>query len=566
MLAEAPLIKPAVVSSRAVVVSGHPLASEAGRAVLEKGGNIVDAMIAVSFALGVVEPDASGIGGDGQAVLYLRGMSEPVVVEYKDQTPMRATLDNARIFRNGRLVADGPAAANIPGVVAGMDHLFRRYGSGHVTWAELLEPAIRYAEDGFVLDEALPSTLSEGRRYLEKYAEAARVYLPGGRLPRPGERFVNRDYANTLRVLAREGADAFYRGSIARRIAADMEANGGIITYDDLAQYHAIERRPVAGRYRGHVLFTGGPPVGSGVALLEGLQILDNYPRTMGATPSTDADYWHHLIEAWKVRDPIRRIADPGLWPVDYEQHLQRAHAAELFRKIDPARAMRYPDRADEGEGASSRIGSGTTAFVVADADGNMIAVTQTLSTWGGAFYVSRDLGFLYNNHLRSNRTARGAYGQLLPLMRSNTTSVPTLVFREQGRTREPRLALGAAGNAWIPATAYSIIAAVLDGGLSMQRAIEAPRFLVSRDPADPLGTAARVEIEDRFPRPVLEELMARGHRFHKVGRKGEVRYGYAAAALVHAGERRVEGASEPRRSHLAVAVGASTTLTQPQP
>lgn len=571
MVAEQPLIKPPVVSSRAVVVSGHPLASEAGRLALEKGGNIVDAMIAVSFALGVVEPEASGIGGDGQAVLFLKGMSEPTVIEYKDQTPIRATLDNLAIFRDGRLVGDGAAAANIPGVVAGLDYLYRHYGSGRVKWAELVEPAIRYAEEGFVLDEALPSSLAEGRQFLQKYPEAARIYLPGGRVPKPGDTFVNKDYAETLRTIATEGAQAFYRGSIARRIAEDMAASGGIITYEDLAQYHAVERRPVSGQYRGHVLYTGGPPVGSGVSLLEALQILDNYPARPGAMPATDTDYWHHVLESWKVRDPIRRIADPGLWPVDYESHLRPSHARELFRKIDPAKAARFPEADPEEEtgaerpsaGGAERIGRGTTAFVVADAEGNMIAVTQTLSTWGGTFYVSKGLGFLYNNHLRSNRTTRGAYAQLVPLMRSNTTSVPTLVFREQDGERLPRLAVGVAGNAWIPASAYSILTAVIDGGLPMQRAIEAPRFLVGRDPADALGNAARIEIEDRFPRATLENLSARGHRFHKIGRKGEVRYGYASAVLVDPAAGRVEGGSEPRRSHMAVAVGGAGTTTQ---
>ncbi len=231
MVTEQPLIKPAIVSSRAIVVSGHPLASEAGRLALERGGNVVDAAIAVSFALGVVEPEASGIGGDGQAVLHLTGMAEPTVVEYKDQTPMRATLDNPKIFRNGRLVGDGAAAANIPGVVAGLGYLYKRYGSGRVTWASLIEPAIKYADEGFILDDALPSSIAEGRQYLKKYSEAERIYLPGGRLPKPGDRFVNKEYAETLRVIAREGADEFYRGTLARRIAADLEANGGIMTY-----------------------------------------------------------------------------------------------------------------------------------------------------------------------------------------------------------------------------------------------------------------------------------------------------------------------------------------------
>jgi gamma-glutamyltranspeptidase len=563
MIAEQPLIKPRVTSSNAVVVSAHPLASEAGRIALARGGNIVDAAIAVGFALGVVEPDASGIGGDGQAVLFLKGMTAPTVVEYKDQTPRAATLDNPRIFRGARLVGDGPASANIPGVVAGLDYLYTHYASGRLAWGDLIEPAIRYADEGFRLDAALPSSIAEGRQFFLKYPTSARIYLPNRRVPKAGDRLVNRDYAATLREIARDGADTFYRGALARRIAADMEASGGLITFDDLAQYRAIERAPVTAKYRGHVLYTAGPPVAAGVSLLEALQILGQYTPKPGATAATDADYWHHSIEAWKVRDRIGRIADPAHWPIDFDRHLQATHASDLFRRIRPDVAVRYPEDAEDAGPPSERIGSGTSAFVVADGEGNMIAVTHTLSTWGGSFYVSRGLGFLYNNHLRSNRTAAGTYGHLLPLMRSNTANVPTLVFRDEDGAQVPRFAVGVAGNAWIPASAYSIITALVDGGLPMQRAIEAPRFLVARDPADALGTGARIEIEDRFPRPILQDLTARGHRFQKIGRKGEVRYGYASGVSVDLRTHQVEGGADPRRSHAALAVSELRETTQ---
>ncbi len=557
LVAEQPLIKPVVTSTGAMIVSGHPLASEAGRKAFERGGNIVDAMIAVSFALGVVEPEASGLGGDGNAVLYLKGMARPTVVEYKDMTPSHATMDNPAIVRDGRLVADGPAAANIPGVVAGLDYLYSHYGSGKVSWASLIEPAIALADDGFVLDEALPSSIAEGRRFLEKYPEAAKIFLPGGRVPKPGDRFVNKDYAETLRAIAKDGAETFYRGAIARKIAADMEDNGGIITYADMAQYRAIERTPVEGRYRGHTLYAAGPPISTGIQLFESLQILERYAPRPGARSTTDADYWHHVIEAWKVRDPLRRVADPERWPVDFDEHLRADHAMRLFRKIDPAKASTF-ERQTEDDGPftppPSRIGRGTTAFAVGDAEGNLIAVTQTLSTWGGTFYVSKGLGFLYNNHLRSTRTTPGAYGSLVPLMRSSTGTVPTLVFSGQPGALVPKLAVGCAGNAWIPLTVYNVITSVIDGGLGAQAAIEAPRFLPGRDPADARELGARVEIEDRFPAPVVHDLEARGHRFQKIGRKGEVRYGYASAVLVDTAAGRIEGGAEPRRSHAAVA------------
>jgi gamma-glutamyltranspeptidase len=566
MVAEQPLIKTPVVSRQAVVVSGHRLASEAGVAMLARGGNVVDAAIAVSFALGVVEPDASGIGGDGQAIVFLKGMKEPTVIEFKDQTPIHATLDNTTIFKDGRLVGDGPAAANIPGVVAGLGYLYDKYGSKRLKWDELVAPAIRHADEGYVLDESLPTSVTQGQSLLAKYEAAKKIFLPNGRPPKPGDRFVNRDLATTLRAIATGGATEFYQGEIARRIAADMAENGGIIGYDDLAQYRAVERAPLSGRYRDHIVFSPPPPVSSGASLIETLQILDHYAARTGTSVTRDANYLHYVIEASKVRHPLMQVGDPALWPVNVAPHLDYAHAGELFAHINPARASRYRAEAEDRRDASpragdtDRIGRGTTAFVIVDTEGNMVAVTQTLSTWGGSFYVSKGLGFLYNNHLRSSRATRGVFGQLLPLTRSSSTSVPTLLFREVNGVRTPRVAVGAAGNAWIVPSVYTVITNIVDGGRPAQAAVEAPRLLVGRDPADPGGLAARVQIEDRIPRAVLADLTKRGHTFQKIGRKGEVRYGYASAAVVDVDARTVEGGADPRRSHAAVAVETDGT------
>jgi gamma-glutamyltranspeptidase len=622
LVAEQPLIKPQMTSRHAMVVSAHRLASEAGVRVLSRGGNVIDAAIAVSLVLGVVEPDASGLGGDGMAILYLKGMKQPTVIDFKDQTPIHATLDNPALLRDGRLVGDGAAAANIPGLLAGLDYLYQHYGSKRLRWEDLVAPAIRHADEGFVLDETLPTSLAEGQSLLRKYEASRTLFLPNGRVPRPGDRFVNHDLASTLRAVAAGGATEFYQGALARRIATDMAEHGGIIGYDDLAQYRAVEREPVSGRYRDHVVYSTPPPVSSGTSLVETLQILDHFKARGGATASKDADYLHYLIEASKIRHTLREVADPALWPVSIAQHLDYTHAGELFQLIDPKKAGRFRADADfrddggpngpltipgsttpSGAGASGagsgtsgstpnsaspnspsapgvpradasgesrmpnvptmdlrdtrddddHIGRGTTAFVVVDGEGNMIAVTQTLSTWGGSFYVSKGLGFLYNNHLRSSRTARGTVGQLLPLMRSSSTNTPTLVFRESNGVRTPRLAVGAAGNAWIVPSVYAVVTNILDGGLTAQSAVEAPRFLLARDPADPNGTQPRVQIEDRFSRPVLQELIHRGHTFQKIGRKGEVRYGYASAATIDAETHTVTGGADPRRSHAAV-------------
>jgi gamma-glutamyltranspeptidase len=203
------------------------------------------------------------------------------------------------------------------------------------------------------------------------------------------------------------------------------------------------------------------------------------------------------------------------------------------------------------------RVGTGTTSFVVADAEGNMIAFTQTLSTWGGNYYVSKGLGFLYNDHFRGGRGGTG-FGSTLPLMRTSTTSVPTLVFAPSPAGARAsgisgfvgRLATGCAGNAWIPASVYNIILNVIDGGMSAQEAIEAPRFLIGGG----AGGGSRVQIEDRLPRALLADLESRGHTFAKVGRKGEVMFGYAAVAVVDSTKGTVSGGADPRRSHAVAA------------
>lgn len=570
MVAEQPLIKSGAESTRAVVTSGNPLASAAGAQMIANGGNVVDAGIAVAIALGVVEPDATSIGGDGQAILFLKGMSEPVVVEYKDMSPSHATLDNPKLFTpsGGRTANDGPTVANIPGVAAGWDLLYQKYGSHKIAWADIVAPAIKLADEGFILDDALPTTIAEGRSQFAKYPESAKLFLPGGHVPKPGDRFVNKDYAETLRILAREGARSVYTGTIGQRIVADMAANGGVIDAEDLAQYRAMERKPLVGHYRGNLVYSVPAPVSSGAQLIETLNILDHYTPKPGATYTTDPDFFHYVIDSWRVRDGGERIADPERWPVDYGDHLEPAHALERFKLLDPYKAYVAPAGGRGGgaspvsvttgfqsEDESGRIETGTTGFVVADAEGNMIAFTQTLSTWGGNFYVSKGLGFLYNDHFRGGGGRGGGFGSLVPLMRSNTTSVPTLLFAPVAPGGPSSgipgyralMAVGCAGNAWIPASVYDIILNVVDSGMSAQRAIEAPRFLI--------GGGAGVQIEDRFPQTELRTLEAMGHTFQTVGRKGEVKYGYASVAVVRPDKGTVEAGAEPRRSHGAVGV-----------
>ena len=490
MVAEQPLIKPLVVSDRAVVVSGHPLASRAGALALEKGGNIVDAAIAVSFALGVVEPDASGIGGDGMALLYLKGMAEPVAIDYKDQVPIRATRDNPLLAAS---TGDGASAANIPGVVAGLDLLYRNYGSKRIPWADLVAPAIDYAENGYELDTALPTTIAEGRKFFEKY-RVGRPHLPAGRQGAEGRRSLRQQGLRRDAEDDREGR----RRCLLPRI--DRAAH---------RRRHGEERRPHHGRRSRPVPRDRAPaarrPLSRSPDLLVAAAGLDRRGADRNAADSRELP----AAARRDVRDatpttcttrsspggcairgrgsPIRRCGTSASGRISTRRTRPRSSSGSIRRR-PPAIAAAPP-----AEGPPERIGRGTTAFAVVDAEGNMIAVTQTLSTWGGTFYVSDGLGFLYNNHLRFG--GGSGPGRFLPLARSSSTSVPTLVFKtagaSPGQLGSPRLAVGAAGNAWIPASVYDIILNVIDGGMDAQRAIEAPRFLVGRDPADPAAQPA---------------------------------------------------------------------------
>ena len=588
MLRERPTARDEV-TGRAAVSSAHPLATAAGIEVLEAGGNVVDAAVAVSFALGVVEPDASGIGGYGQMVVYLTDMDEPVVIEFLTRAPEAATLNNAALQDPTR-----PMLANVPGTVRGMELALERYGSGEVEWEQVVDPAVRLAEDGFVLDDAFTTTLSLHRdRYLDDETSTALFFRDGEPLA-PGDHYKNPDLAWTLKEIATGGADAFYEGDVARRMVEDLRGKGNAMTMEDMARYFAVERTPVVGEYHGHTIYSAAPPVSGGVSLVAKLNLLDNQPD-LGLL-SEDAATLHALIEAWKLQPSSRgRLADPSLWPVDIGPVIDADAATERWTAcFDPDRATDPDDLEQEsGEPACAqqqeKIASvwgedmscedspegcrytGTTSYAVADADGNFVAVTQTLGTWGGNFYVTPGLGFLYNDKLRSYGSNPSGYGARLPYARNGTSISPTLVFRGVGDSQRPLLAVGAAGNAWIGAAVYTVISGVIDGGVGPQRALELPRFLVSRRGGGGGGrgdggrggggrgggatTDAQIviQLEDIVAPAVLRELRGMGHKFEMISLRGEMRMGYGAAVLVEEGNVRAGG--DPRRSGTARAI-----------
>jgi len=578
MLGERPPLR-AEAEGRAAVSSAHPLATAAGVEILKAGGNVVDAAIAVSFALGVVEPDASGPGGYGEMLIQLGGMPEPTAIEFMTKVPMAATPDNAALRD---LPPDGPMRVNVPGTIAGMELAWRNYGSGRVPWSRLIEPAIRIAENGYPVSDGLATTLHREWQAFARYESSRRLFFRDGKPLEEGDTLRNPDLAAMLRRVAAGGADAFYRGAVARILVEDLRAGGSPIALGDMAAYTAAERKPVHTTYRGNDIYTGPPPVTGGVGLVAKLNLLEQAPAGRSAT--SDPAKLHAMIEAWKLQPPTGgRIGDPDRMEIDVSPFESKDTARARWACFDPHRAgSGVPRDGSTGCGASdgqpnARDGeagtcvlaapgcftgiagdtehgtaglfpcvpdgdprtcrsTGTTAFAVADADGNMVAVTQTLGTWGGNFYVSPGLGFLYNDKLVAPRAGRGGSG---PGARVGTVIAPTLLYRGEGTARRPLMALGAAGNAWITSAVYQIVVGVVDHGLGPQAALEQPRFLA--------GRGGQIQIEDGFDSAAIRSLEAMGHEFRRISLRGELRMGYGAAVMV--GDTSVIAGADPRRA-----------------
>jgi gamma-glutamyltranspeptidase len=593
MLRERPPLREAA-TGRAAVSSAHPVATAAGLEILRKGGNVVDAAVAVSFALGVVEPDASGPGGYGQMIIQLKGADHPALIEFMSRVPEEATLANAALLTDGRYPQDGPVLANVPGTVAGMHSAWKQFGSRKVPWADLLAPAIRAAKDGYIVSDGLATTLSVERDHFMKYESSRALFFRNGEPLHAGDTLRNPDLAWTLEQIAKSGADGFYRGEVARRIVSDLRGKGNAMRLTDLSRYYAADREPVSSTYRGYTLYSSAPPVSGGATLAAQLNMLELWKTRHVYTD--DATTAHAMIAAWQLTPSTRnRIADPGLWPVTVEPFVNKDTARIRWRCFDPAHALTpdafrgdslvcsserktATDGSPNGDDTDARDpaldddracgnaaeharevatchSSGTTAFAVADADGNVVAVTQTLGTWGGNFYVAPGLGFIYNDKLASYGSDPSQYAARLPYARHGSTLAPTIVFQGTGAARRPVLAVGAAGNAWITSAVYQTLIGVLDFGLTPQQALELPRFLPQGRGGGGAGARREfvVDVEGGFAPVTLRRLRAMGYNLNVISLAGEPRMGYGAA--VSLGRGTVTAGADPRRSGTAGAI-----------
>lgn len=472
-----------VVARNGMVAAEDRIGAEIGVEILRQGGNAVDAAVATGFAMAVSQPQAGNLAGGGFMLIALGKQNKVVAIDYREMAPAAATRD---LF----IGADGEvdnekarfshASAGVPGTVAGLIHALETYGT--MSLAQVLEPAIRLAEEGFAVPWGLAYALAQNRARFEKDPSSMRYFFKeGGAAYDAGEILKQPDLAKTLRAIAAEGRRGFYEGWVADRIVAEMQAGGGLISHADLKAYRVVERAPVRGNYRGAEIVSMPPPSSGGAHLVQMLNILEGFD--LKAVGHNSADYAHRLIEAMRraYADRAEHMGDPDFWKVPLAGLTSEAYAAGQRATIDLARASKS---AEISAGAPPPAeGEQTTHFSVMDKDGNAVANTTTLNfTFGSGFSVD-GAGFLLNNEMDDFAAKPGvpnAFGliggdanAIAPAKRPLSSMTPTIVMRDG----EAFLATGSPGGSTIITVVMQVVLNVLDFEMNIAEATAAPRI-----------------------------------------------------------------------------------------
>jgi gamma-glutamyltranspeptidase/glutathione hydrolase len=492
--------KTPVTASQGMAVTNHPLASTAAMDMMARGGNAIDATVAALFALTVVEPMMVGIFGGGTAVIRLADGRE-IVLDGLATAPAAARPDSYRpvsdtwpdyMETEGRENRVGPKAIAVPGNLKAWCEVLERFGK--LDLPTVLEPAIRYARQGFRITHYLSTCIAETAPDLALDAEIARVFLPGGKPLAEGELLVQSDYAATLEAIAADGSGIIYGGPLGDRIADYLEKVGSFIRREDLVAYRTIEREPVRGTYRGFDIVGPPPPCSGGVHTIQILNILEDYDvGAMGfGTPETT----HLLLEALKIAAADRRAAtaDPAFFDVPVARLISKDYAAERRREIDPAKAGAYESKVLSNESAN------TTHLTVADAEGNIVTSTQTINSLFGCRIMIPGTGIIPNNYMFLFDPHPGNALSLVPGKRI-TSGISAMIVKKDGR---PVFAVGLPGAHRIPASVMQSVVNIIDHRMSVQEAVEAPRLFTWGQEA---------ELERGLSAAVHEKMSALGHR-----------------------------------------------------
>ncbi len=527
-----------VVASHGMVASQNDIASEIGRDVLARGGNAVDAAVAMGFALAVTLPRAGNLGGSGFMLVHDAGSGRSTALDYRSVAPL-ASAPEAFRAEDGSLdraaMTHGARAAAVPGTVAGLHLAWQRWGS--LPWRELVEPARRLAAEGIVVSHDLSYALGEAAGTMAGFPASAEAYLrPDGSAWQPGERLVQADLAWSLAQIAEHGADAFYRGALAERIVRGFAAHGGLITADDLAAYEVRERDPVHTEYRGHRVLSMPPVSAGGVTLIQMLNMLSHFD--VAGLGAGSVDGLHLLAEVMKRAAANRRswLGDPDFVAVPIKEFVSPDVARDMAATIDMARAAAVEDI--EPWPLGIRESQETTHYSVVDAAGNAVSNTYTLGHSFGSGWVAPGTGILFDNQMRNFSYRDGAPhpNGLEPGKRMLSTMTPTIVLDEDGRVL---LVTGTPGGSYIINVILQLLVNVIDHGMNIAEATHRPRVYQG-------WNWKWLGFEPGFSPDVIAALEARGHATRIERTMGSTQSIQLVDGLFH-------GAADPRRPNAAV-------------
>ena len=530
-----------------MVASTNEVASQVGVDIMKRGGNAVDAAIAVAFALAVTHPAAGNLGGGGFMMIRFKD-GRTTAIDYREMAPAAAHR-NVYLDKNGNLIEGeggslvGYRAAGVPGTVRGMELALKKYGSGKLTWSQLLEPARRLAATGFTVNYSLARSLHASREYLSKYPETGRIYLRGGNYYNEGELFRQPELAATFARLQRSGPNEFYEGETARLIVADIKRHNGLMTMDDLRGYVAKERTPVRGNYRGHEIISMPPPSSGGAVLIEMLNILEGFD--LEKLEANSSDRYHLMAEAMRraFADRAEYMGDSDFVKVPVTGLIDKSYAATLRATINTDRASTSAEvRAGKPAGYES---DETTHFTVVDAEGNAVANTYTLNNSYGSAAVAKGTGMLLNDEMDDFAAKPGTpnmYGLIQgernavgPRKRPLSAMTPTIVLRKDGSFW---FTVGSPGGPTIINTVLCVITNVIDYDMNIQQAIDFPRihhqWLPDELIGEPLGLSGDTQ----------RALTNRGHTLGKLRVLGD-----AEGIMIEEKTGMRLGATDPRRS-----------------
>ncbi len=530
-----------VIAKNGIVATSQPLAAQVGLDILKSGGNAIDAAIATNAMMGLVEPMSCGIGGD-LFVIYWDAKTEKLYgLNASGRSPAALNIDVFKERELTQIPIQGPLAWSVPGCVDGWDVLRKRFGSRPL--AELLEPSIRYAEDGFPVSEIIARSWQGAVGNLKKYPDSATTYLVDGKAPEAGEVFRNPNLARTYRLLAQEGCDAFYQGAIAKSIVQFSKAQGGYFSTEDFSQHTSEWVEPVSTNYRGYDVWEL-PPNGQGIAALQMLNILEAYDLQSLGYQSPEA--LHLFIEAKKLAfaDRAKFYADPSFSDVPVKELISKEYADVQRRRINPDRAA-----TDVPAGDPKLIHGDTIYLSVVDKEGNCCSFIQSNYYGFGSQMVPGDLGFALQNRGALFSLDSEHANSLQPRKRPFHTIIPAMVTKDG----QPWLTFGVMGGDMQPQGHVQVLINMIDFGMNVQEAGDAARIrhLGSQTPTGtPLEkNGGRVAAESRIPESTLHALEKKGH----VTTRSPGGFGGYQAIMIDRKHSTLHGGTDPRKDGAAV-------------